>query len=325
MASLFAITCDRSVDLAGKQDAEITVTISNQSGRSLQAQATVEALDPVLKGNVGVSRGDPKWEFADKGTHQITVSVKVPPGTPKGQYKFRVKVVNVEKPDEEGQDGPEILAIVPDSAPVPPPKFPWWILIVIGAVLLVGITVTWLALRDGDVEVPNVVGKPLKEALKILKDAGFEADEQEKVVNSPNRSVQPGDVAVQDPAPPEKAKKGSKVVLHVKGGATVKMPKLVGLTATTLISHLQGFTIGTITTKQTNTKPDGTVLSQHPAADTEVSQETKVDLVFEGKLGITKFAELVAPARLEAMPAVIRDHRVNVDKVDRPGGIERPK
>jgi hypothetical protein len=92
----------------------------------------------------------PAERFID-GTEQFTVKIAVPAGTKAGDYSFLLKVVSEANPDDEFTEGPQVAFEVPASEPVK--KFPWWIvLVVVGALLLVGGGVLAYVLMSGDPE-----------------------------------------------------------------------------------------------------------------------------------------------------------------------------
>jgi hypothetical protein len=65
---------------------------------------------------------------------------------------------------------------IPAAGPAPPPKkpFPWWILAVVGAVLVLVIgAIIAIVVMNGGSKVPSVVGQPYAEAVKALDKAGY--------------------------------------------------------------------------------------------------------------------------------------------------------
>src|SRR5262245_50740222 len=106
-----AITCPRELDLKGTETGEVSLTISNQSGGALKVKADAVAIDPSLNGCLEIVKGEPFWEFADKGTHNITIRVKAPSSAVDGKAKFRLVLADQATPDEAGAEGPEILVL----------------------------------------------------------------------------------------------------------------------------------------------------------------------------------------------------------------------
>jgi hypothetical protein len=144
MARVFVITAattSAQLDASGRGEASFTV--SNASGRPIRGRAFARAAGAAQAAWFRVS-GDAERSFPVSGTHQLSVSIAVPPGSPAGTYSFRLDVVSAENPDEDFAEGPAVSFEVAPSAPARTP-FPWWILAAIAAILIViGGLVTWL-------------------------------------------------------------------------------------------------------------------------------------------------------------------------------------
>ncbi len=84
-----------------------TFTVSNASGRSRRGRARLVPSDPAHAGWLSLEK-DAERDFSADGTHQYTVRVAAPPGTPPGRFTFGLDVVSVENPDEEFTQGPKV-------------------------------------------------------------------------------------------------------------------------------------------------------------------------------------------------------------------------
>lgn len=116
---------------AGKQ----LYTVTNESGALIRGGAIV------------VPEGDSKLEwfnivnpsraYSVDGTEQVTLDIKVPDDVGAGTYRYRFRVV-VEGgvPEEQFNDGPASAITVLPKVVVPAKPFPWWIVAVVGAIVL---------------------------------------------------------------------------------------------------------------------------------------------------------------------------------------------
>jgi membrane peptidoglycan carboxypeptidase len=127
-------------------------------------------------------------------------------------------------------------------------------------------------------QVPDVVGKPQAEAIRILAEANFTAEVKEKPALAP-----PGIVVEQAPAGGAMVPGGSKVTIWVANGKIPKavVPNVVGMTqqdATDLLRTREfGVTIGTIDVDEP--AEDGIVRDQKPQGGTKAPQGSTVHIV----------------------------------------------
>lgn len=158
MFRVFAITTSTpSIRLNGMGQGELTFTVSNALGRPVRGRAVVEPEGATPKEWLTLE-GEPERDFPPDGTHQYTVKVNVPSGTPQGQHAFHLSVVNVANPDEEFAVGPSASIQVPaPAAPVPKKKLPLpWIALAAGLLLIILTTV--LVVRGGKDDEKGVGG-----------------------------------------------------------------------------------------------------------------------------------------------------------------------
>ncbi|MGB5065328.1 MAG: PASTA domain-containing protein [Candidatus Competibacter sp.] len=146
------------------------------------------------------------------------------------------------------------------------------------------------------VTVPNVVGLSQSAATAALTTAGLTVG---TVTSQNNTAVPPGTVLSQNPAAGAAANPGAAVALVVATGSTlVNVPNVVGSTQTSATLAIEGtcsnattppvcLTVGTITQQASATVPAGQVISQSPAANTQVQAGTTINLWVSSGSGVT--------------------------------------
>jgi len=136
MARVFAVTASTDrlrLDASGR--AEVSFTISNTAKRLLRSRVKVQPLGAAGADWFSLA-GEADRDLAPDATHQVTVRIAAP-ATAAGTFTFQLRVVSIDNPDEDWTDGP---ATAFEAAGVAKPaggKFPWWILVVVGAVVLI--------------------------------------------------------------------------------------------------------------------------------------------------------------------------------------------
>ena len=149
---------------------------------------------------------------------------------------------------------------------------------------------------DDEVPVPNVTGKQMILARQILESGNLRVN----VAETYDANVPPGQVVSQDPNAGRSVKSDRLVTIYVsKGGETIDMPDLVGLTKTAATERLQkiGLKIGTIYEKDFYSDPADMVLSHDPAKGTKINRGQTVDLV------VSKGGTVVAEKVEEPLPS----------------------
>ena len=116
---------------AGKQ----LYTVTNESGALIRGGAIV-----VPEGDAKVewfNIVNPSRAYSVDGTEQVTLDIKVADDVGAGTYRYRFRVV-VEGgvPEEQFNDGPASAITVLPKVVVPAKPFPWWIVAVVGAIVL---------------------------------------------------------------------------------------------------------------------------------------------------------------------------------------------
>ncbi len=129
-----------------------------------------------------------------------------------------------------------------------------------------------------EVAVPNVTGKQLSLARQILEDGKLRVN----VAETYDANVPAGQVVSQDPNPGRNVKSYRLVTIYVsKGGETIDMPDVVGLSKTAATERITkiGLKVGTIYEKDDYNEPVDKVLSQDPAVGTKINRGQTIDLV----------------------------------------------
>ena len=127
------------------------------------------------------------------------------------------------------------------------------------------------------VPVPNVIGKQMTLARQLLENGNLRVN----IAETYDANVPAGEVVSQDPDAGRNVKKDRLVTIYVsKGGETIDMPDLVGLTKTAATERLHkiGLKVGTIYQKEDYSEPVDKVLSHDPAPGTKINRGQNVDL-----------------------------------------------
>jgi serine/threonine-protein kinase len=211
MPTLFHVTpASTSVKLDTNRKASATFTVTNASGGRMRARANVVVTDASTRDWFRLGQ-EAEHEFDADGTTQYTVEIAVPSDAPAGRYTFRLDVVGVENPDEDYSEGPPVQVVV--AGPVKERKpFPWWILAVVGGVLLVGIILA-IVLWPRMTIVPVVFGKSEAVAVEMLEEAHLEP-----VVKPLADDLEAGLAVGTKPSQNSEVKRGTEVVLHISTG-----------------------------------------------------------------------------------------------------------
>jgi hypothetical protein len=121
------------VKVSSGKSAEVAFTVSNKTDRPLRARAVATPDGETKASWLSVPDGDER-DFGRDETKLITVRVAVPPNTKAGTYPLHIVVSSLSEPDE--------LYAVGQTVPVEVKhverKFPWWIVILTGGVLVIG-------------------------------------------------------------------------------------------------------------------------------------------------------------------------------------------
>jgi eukaryotic-like serine/threonine-protein kinase len=147
-------------------------------------------------------------------------------------------------------------------------------------------------------EIPDVVGEAYSDAVRILRDAGFDAAREEEF--SPD--AEEGDVIRQSPVSGVRAVEGSTVTLVVSLGLeTATVPDVVGLRRVPAREALveAGFEVNVVEVPS-DSEP-GTVLEQNPVGGTEAAKGTTVRINVSSGPQTTQVPDVVDQDRESAI------------------------
>lgn len=132
-------------------------------------------------------------------------------------------------------------------------------------------------------KVPDLSDMTYKEAEKAADDAGFKLEKGKAVYSS---EISEGHVVEQDPEGGKEVRKGTTIKVNLsKGSKDGTVPNIVGQNYKNIEKKLKkaGYKLG-IVKEETSTKPEGTILSQDPAAGSNADKGTKINItVSDGK------------------------------------------
>lgn len=150
MPSFTVTAAGQKVNLDASGTAQASFTVTNTSAQTLRARLLTKPSEPA-KPEWLSNIGEPVRDFAPNASEQVVVQVNVPPASPPGSYSFRLDAVSEVDPDEDFTEGPSVAFEVAAPPAEGKRKFPWWILAVVGAVVLLIIigVVVWLIVQDG--------------------------------------------------------------------------------------------------------------------------------------------------------------------------------
>jgi serine/threonine-protein kinase len=161
--------------------------------------------------------------------------------------------------------------------------WPWILLVLLLAAIVAGALL--FAGQRNQVAVPGVIGSPAANARTLLEQRGFQVNVDRK------SSLQPQDQVIQqDPAPGQKAKKGSTVNLTVSDGPPpAVVPDVTDLPLKVALSRLRkkGF-VPDINQSSSDTVNKGLVISTTPSGGTVLAQGEHVTV--DVSSGVAKFA-----------------------------------
>jgi len=154
-----------------------------------------------------------------------------------------------------------------------------FVIFLVGLSFLSGFTVMKLYLAGGEVDVPDLTGKELKEAEQMLEAKGLDL----KVVDElHDAGVPKSHVLSQDPAPGSRAKQNRtvRVVLSL-GAEEVMVPNVIGkpLRNAQILLRQNGFFPGKIVYIHSDLAPMDSVIAQTPMPESKYAKKGKVDLL----------------------------------------------
>jgi eukaryotic-like serine/threonine-protein kinase len=220
MPSSFAFTtATNTVLLDGSRRGQVAFTVSNTGGRATRGRARIVPQNPAATPWLTLD-GQTERDFLIAGTQQYTVKLTVPPDAPAGSYNFRLDMVGVDNPDEDFIQGPGVVFQVPEPIVEVKKPFPWWIVAVAAAVIVVAAVGAYL-LWPRSVTVPLVVGHFQPAAQGTLEAVGLKLGPVVTVVPG---STAEGIVLTQQPAAGTQVPREAAVALWIAGPPATPTP-----------------------------------------------------------------------------------------------------
>jgi len=108
--------------------------VTNKTAAPVTARITLQVAGDA-KNDWFTVEGERERPFGPGETQTVTVSIKLPAGTPAGEHKFRLRVVAVNDPDNDHMESPIGTVVVDATGHETHTRFPWWIVAVGVAVL----------------------------------------------------------------------------------------------------------------------------------------------------------------------------------------------
>jgi eukaryotic-like serine/threonine-protein kinase len=195
---------------------------------------------------------------------------------------------------------------------VPPPersRTGWYLLSALGILIAFGL-IAWLLFNNllsnnnspARVIVPNVVGKDVGAAKKVLQKRHLVADVNKKRSNEPV-----GVVLAQDPPAGDRLDRRSHVTLTISGGPgqttvpDITGEKLAKAESTLKADHLK---LGAQTQQASDTVPKGSIISQAPPFGSTVPRNSTVDVVISSGTETVTVPAVVGTPQDEAIDAL---------------------
>ena len=151
---------------------------------------------------------------------------------------------------------------------------------------------------------PNVNGKGSAEAVKILREKGFQPTTQ----SQSSESVEKGRVISTDPAPGTEVQVGSPVTVFVSSGPKeVSVPEVTGETQADATATLAAAGLKVTVSKREVAEPAaGTVISQSPGSGTQVKVGSQATIVVAQALKKTAAPSVVGQSEAQAVATLTR-------------------
>lgn len=281
MASIATISAatDRIKCQAGSSAQHVFV-VKNTSARALTVGVQI----------VPEAGGDSAWyslegeterQLAPEESDKYAVNVKPPDSAEPATCTLHLLVYDTAAPGEDFSKGPTVQVEVekkPEKPPEPAKKFPWWILIVVLAVLgLVGAGVAYWLTYVPSTKVPDLSDQRLERARELIELASLKPGE---VVNASTGEPATSGTVV-DQSPEAGAEVDEETVVDM-----VVEPPLVTVTdvrqkteaEAKALLEADGLDVGEARRRPTNQVAAGTVIDQDPQPGTQVAPGHKVSL-----------------------------------------------
>jgi hypothetical protein len=272
--------------------------------------------------------GDRERAFAAGETQTAKITVTAPKDVAAGDYPFKLRAVAVNDPDNDHAEGPVATAKVPAIVIEGKHGIPWWVWLIVGLVLLIGLGVGgYFLLRGGgddggetnnvaanntapaESKVPKFIGQNVD---SIPANAGGYAIIKNETANT-NRP--PRTVYDQDPQPDATLAAGRRVIVSYEPGVVVPdLPGGATFTSAPNILRSAGLEPGNFICDAASGKTGvevGKVTAFEPAPGTRVAAGSKVNMrAIQPNPCVTIFFNPKVFETIKFEGAVVRDHRI---------------
>jgi len=279
MNSFTVTAASKEVKLDPKGSATVTFTVTNTTKKPVRGTPKIKTIGSTTDKWLNLPGGGTR-NFSPDESQQFLVEISVATERKPGEYAFGLNISNEALPDEDFTEGPAVAFKVDLATEAPPKKpFPWWILIVVGVVLIGGGITIALLLKPSKTTVPEVVRKPVEEASNLLARASLRLEVSQTLATGTNAI---GMVIAQDPAPGSKAGKEGVVRLTVERERDkVAVPSLISLPIGRLKELFGSLPLVFNETGKRYDSPQapGTILEQSPKEGSMVDPGQPISLV----------------------------------------------
>ena len=213
--------------------------------------------------------------------------------------------VHVMAPADDMQRTQPIQTQPIGAAPPPEKKGGHLWLWIVGGILaaIVIVAIVLGVTRDRMVEVPDLTGLTLPQAVTALSDADLRLGDVSYTSQVP-AGMEEGQTVAQDPAAGTEVDLESAVGVLVAGKAEIEVPELIGLTADEATQTLEGAGFKVKTVEVENEAEPGTVVDQSPAAGSMVTPGSEVTIVVSAGKTVTLVPNVVGMSQEEATAAL---------------------
>lgn len=283
----------------------MTGSLRAQEGESLRPSSVVPGLPPDLDMLVAnATEPNPRYRPRDAGQYlnlveQVLRSLPAPAEA--GDATQPIPVVGAEAATGPGPGGPDGTGRDAGAAP------PLWrrvpVLVTAGVLVLALFAAGWALAPEGAVELPDLTGFSPEMAEAEL--AALELDLSFDYADTYSDEVEPGEVALTDPAAGTELWGGESILLSLSVGPQyAEIPDVVGGTENDARNLLReaGFTVVEVVQEHSSDQAPGTVLSSVPEAGEDGDRDEAVTLhVSEGVL----VPNLIGMGQTEAAGALV--------------------
>lgn len=277
----FAVTVNPS-SLKGTRGSEQTIVVgaTNTIVRPATARASARA-EPAMAAAWVKAKSDQLGRFPSQhSTQEYTFTLRVPADAPAGKYTFLFDVVDVDLGDDHFGTSPalqlEVGEVVGDPDTKPPPRR-WWILVA-AAVLVLGVGFIVWKLFFSSKKMPDLVGRPVAEALATLETARFAIDRVDTLHQDTLRFSR-GAVISQGIPPGTKLQSGYDTLRLVVQRSYAVVPPLVKLASVEAARRLAAESLVIMVGQQESLSADDVVVETRPPAGTLVVRGQRIGVL----------------------------------------------